>query len=284
MIVRTPAAVSIAAFLSTTVAHAQTHPGMTFDETVHSSRGANPSNDTSTTSVLHFTSSHGNVRIDVEGTMPEAGKILGGSRRSTMLFTDSGATVTFINIDQKQYISVKPVAMMEGAKKMMESMGGQIVVDSSATKLTLDSLGPGPVIDNHPTLRYRLTTSLRITMAMMGRNSVIDQHSVDDIYAATDLGDMTDVTASFNKLADIGQSVGLAPGFMERAKALERKIPGLPVRITKVQTIKTDTRTRTVTHDMVVSNIRRVQVPDSAFAIPAGYAPLSMPTAPTSSQ
>lgn len=283
MIVRPALALSIVCLFCAVPARAQTHPGLTFDETIHSTRGLDSRNDTST-SVLHFTSSQGNVRIDVDGAFPEAGRILGGSRRSTMLFTDSGATITFINVDQKQYMSVKPVAMMEGARKMMESMGGKIVVDTDATNLSLDSLGPGPVIENHPTLRYRLTTSMRMTMVMMGRNSVIDQHSVDDIYAATDLGDMSDVTSSFNRLADIGQAVGLTPDFMERAKALQRKIRGVPVRITKVQTVKTDTRTRSVAQDIQVSNIRRLQVPDSAFAIPAGFSPMAMPTAPNTSQ
>ncbi len=284
MIVRTALILSIASLFCGVSARAQTHPGMTFDETIHSTRGSDNPNDTSTTSVLHFTSSRGNVRIDVDGTFPDAGRILGGSRRSIMLFTDSGATISFINVDQKQYISVEPVAMMEGARKMMESMGGKIIVDSGATNLTLDSLGPGPVIDNHPTLRYRLTTSMRMTMVMMGRNSVIDQHSVDDLYAATDLGDMSDLTSSFNRLADIGQAVGFTPDFMERAKALQRKIRGVPVRITKVQTVKTDTRTRNVTQDIEVSNIRRTQVPDSAFAIPAGFSLMAMPTVPNTTR
>ncbi len=279
MIVRTVLVFSATALLSAGRAMAQTHPGLAFDQTVHSTRGQSQANDTST-AVLHFTSSRGNVRVDIEGAMPDAGRLLAGNGHSAMLFTDSGATITFINLDQKQYITVNPVAMMEGAKKMMESVGAKIVIDSAATNLALDSLGPGPVIDNHPTLRYTLKTSLRMTMAMMGRNSTIEEESVDDIYAATDLVDMTDVSSSLNRLADIGQSVGLAPGFMERAKALQKRIRGLPVRVTKVQTVKTEGRTRSIAQDMEVTNVRRLQVPDSAFVVPPGFTPITMPTSP----
>jgi hypothetical protein len=201
-----------------------------------------------------------------------------------LLLTDSGATITFINVEQKQYMSVKPNAMMEGVKKMMEAMGGTIVIDTGATKLALDSLGAGPVITGHPTLHYRLTTSLRMTMAMMGDSHTMEQQSVEDIYSATDLMDLTDLNVSMNRLADIGQTVGLAPDFMDRAKALQKKIRGLPIRVTKVQTVKTEGRTRTVNEDIVVSNIKRVEVPDSAFAIPAGYTPIAMPKLPATDE
>ena len=284
MIVRAAVAISIASLLCAVPSRAQTHPGMTFDETVHSGRALNTSNDSTTTSLLHFTTSRGNVRIDVDGPVPDAGELPTGNGKSVMLLTDSGATITFINVGQKQYMSIKPNAMMEGVKKMMEAMGGQVVVDTAATKLSLDSLGPGPVLAGHPTLHYRLTTSLRMTMAMMGNSTTMEQQSVEDIYAATDLGELWDLNVSLNRLADIGQTVGLAPGFMERAKALQKRIRGLPIRLTKLETVKSEGRTRTVNEEITVSNIKRAEVPDSAFAIPAGYTPIAMPKLPSVDQ
>jgi len=281
MIVRTLVALSIVFLAYPPSARAQTHPGLAFDETVHSTRGLNSSSDSSPSSVLHFTTSRGNVRIDVEGALPEAGSLPTGNGRSVMLLTDSGATITFINVAQKQYMSIKPGAMMEGVKKMMEAMGGKIVIDTAGTRLALDSLGPGPVIEGHPTMHYRLKTSLRMTMAMMGDSQTMEQEAVEDIYAGTDLADLTDLSLSMNRLADIGQMVGLAPDFMERAKALQKKIPGLPVRVTKVQRVTAQGRTRSTTEDITVSNVRRLQVPDSVFAIPAGYTPIAMPNMPS---
>jgi len=201
-----------------------------------------------------------------------------------MLLTDSGATITFVNVEQKQYISIKPNAMMEGVKKMLEAMGGKVDVDTAGTKLELDSLGAGPVITGHPTLHYRLTTSLRMTMAMMGDSHLMEQKSVVEIYSATDLMDMTDLNVSMNRVADIGQTVGLAPEFMERAKALQKRIRGLPIRLTKVQTVKAEGSTHTINEDITVSNIKRAEVPDSAFSIPAGYTPIAAPKLPATNQ
>ena len=261
----------------------QSYPGLAFDETMRESRGVNASPDTAS-ALMHFLTSRGNLRIEAEGSIPDAENVPTGKGRTVMLLTDSGNKMTFINVDEKKYMSINPSAMAEGVKKMMEAMGGQFVIDTAATKINLDSLGPGPSVDGHPVLRYRLTTSLRMTIAMMGNTSTMEQQSVEEIQAAADLVDLVDANLSVNRLADIGQTMGMAPEFMERAKALQKRIRGFPIRITEVQTSKTDGRTRTSSHDITVSNIRRVQVPDSAFAIPAGYTPLAIPKLPAVDQ
>lgn len=278
MIGRTVVALSIISAACTT-SGAQSYPGLAFDETVRETRAPNTSGDTGS-AVMHFLTSRGNLRVEVEGPIPDAGNLPTGKGRSVMLLTDSGNKVTFINVDEKRYMSINPNAMVESVKKMMEAMGGQIVIDTAATKLNLDSLGPGPSVDGHPILRYRLTTSFRMTMAMMGNSSTMEQQSVEEIQAAADLVDLVDVNTSVNRLADMGQTMGMSPEFMERAKAMQKKIRGFPIRVNKVQTVKAGARTRTSSQDIAVSNIKRVQVPDSAFAIPAGYAPLATPKLP----
>jgi len=282
MIGRVPVAVAIV-FLSAASAGGQTHPGLSFDQTIRASRALNTSDDTSTV-VMHFLTSRGSIRVDIEGQMPGAANLPSGKRRSVMILTDSGSKVILLNEDQKQYISLNPVTMMEGMKKVLESMGGQVIIDTARTKLRLDSMGAGPVVDGHPTLRYHLLTSLRMSMSMMGNTSELEQESVDDILAATDITDLADVTASMTRLMDMGQAMGMAPDFTERAKALQRRIRGLPLRVTKVQTITANGRTRTSSQDIVVSNVKRVEVPSSAFAIPAGYTQVAMPKLPAVNQ
>jgi len=233
---------------------------------------------------MHFLTSRGSIRVDIDGQLPGAANLAGGKRRSVMILTDSGARVILLNEDEKQYISLNPVTMMEGMKKMLESMGGQVIIDTARTKLRLDSVGDGPVVDGHPTLRYHLLTSLHMSMSMMGNTSELEQESVDDILAAADITDLADVTASMARLMDMGQAMGMAPDFTERAKALQRRIRGLPLRVTKVQTITANGRTRTSSQDIVISNVKRVAVPSSAFAIPAGYTPVAVPKPPTVNQ
>jgi hypothetical protein len=283
MISRTAVGISIV-FLSASPAGSQTYPGLSFDQTVSASRPVNTAHDTSTTAVLHFLTSRGNIRVDIEGQAFPTGNLPMGKHHSVMLLTDSGAKVTFLNEDEKQYVSVNPVMMMEGMRKMLESMGGQIIIDTAGTRLTLDSLGAGPVVDGHPTLRYHLTTALRMSLSMRGTPSGFEEESVEDILVAPDVTDMADVTASMTRLMDMGQAMGMAPEFTERAKALQRKIPGLPLRVTKVQTVRTNGRTHTSSQDIVISNVRRVQVPSSAFAVPAGYTQVATPRLPSVNQ
>jgi hypothetical protein len=136
------------------------------------------------------------------------------------------------------------------------------------------------VVDGHATLRYHVTTSLRVSMSMGANTSGFEQQSVEDILVAPDVTDMADVNASMTRLMDMGQVMGMAPEFTERAKALQRKIPGLPLRVTKVQTVTTNGRTRTSSQDIVISNVRRVQVPVSAFEVPAGFTQMATPKLP----
>jgi len=261
-------------------ANAQSYPGVAFDQTVHQGRDLNTSNDTVST-VLHFTTSRGNIRVEIEGQKPNPVNFLSGKGHSIMLVTDSGTRLTFINDERKQYVTINPVAAAAAMKKMLEAMGGKIIVDTTASDLSLDSLGAGPMVDGHPTLHYRLTSSLRVTVAMAGTPSDFEQHSVEDILVAGDLTDLTDATQSLTRLLDMGQAMGLAPAFMERARAMQGRIHGLPLRVTKVLTVKTNGRTRTGIQDIVVSNVRRVAVPASAFTVPAGYSQLTMPRMPS---
>lgn len=268
---------SVAAAMWTASARAQTHPGVTFDQTIRATRPV--TSDDTTPALLHFAVSNGNMRVDIQGRMPGTQRIAPGNR-SVMLVTDSGAKLTMLNLEQKQYITINTVEMLEGVTKMMKAMGGTISIDSTGTTAKLDSLGPGPVVDGHPTLRYRITTAMRMSMSMMGESGNFEQQAVEDIQAATDLGDLADVATSLNRLSGVGQSMGLAPGFMERLAAIRLKVRGFPLRVTKVQTVKVNGQTRSTSEDMVTSNVKRVPVPDSLFAIPPGYTPVSGPKPP----
>jgi len=277
-------ALSTVSFAYAPLSSAQSYPGLSFDQTVHQGRDLNTSNDT-VSAVLHFTTSRGNIRVEIEGRTPATAGFIGSTHRSIMLLTDTGTKITFINDERKQYFSLNPVASAEAVRKSLEAMGGQIIVDSTRSGLSLDSLGPGPVVDGHPTLHYRLTDSLRVAVVMRGTPSGFEQHSVQDILVAADLTDLTGVAESLTRLLDMGQAMGLAPAFVQQAKAMQGRIHGLPLRVTKVMTVSANGgRTRTGSQDIVVSNVRRVQVPESTFAVPAGYSQFTPPRLPAVNQ
>jgi hypothetical protein len=250
---------AIPAFLCAAPVIAQSKPGVSFDQTMVSVTFGKGPIDTATT-VMHTTSASGNGRIDVEK----------GSFPNEMLF---------LNPDEKQYFSIKPIAMMEGMQKMLESMGGSMTIDTSVSRVKLDSVGRGPDIDGHPTLTYRLTMVMRMTMSMMGQSHVADSQSTEEIQAATDLGDFADV-ASMNRFAELTQAMRFNKGYFENLSITRRRIRGFPLRMVTHSTTSADGMTRTVIQTIDTRNVKRLAVPDSLFVVPADYKPATMPAMP----
>ena len=66
----------------------------------------------------------------------------------TMIVTDSGKTITYLNSRKSQYLRVRPAEMIAQAQQM-----GGMKMDFSGTVAKVDSLGAGPIILGHPTPR-----------------------------------------------------------------------------------------------------------------------------------
>lgn len=197
-----------------------------------------------------------------------------------MLLTENGGRVTFISPSEKRYLSFNPLEMLEGAQKMMQSIGGTMTVDTALNNLSVDSLGPGPVIDGHPTLRYRIKWRFHVEMAMMGDRVEIDQQTTQDMDSAPDYDDLRNIGQSMSKFTDLFASFGFAKDFADRVRQAHDRLRGFPLRVVKETTRTSHGVTQKSTETMEISNIRRVSVPDSAFAIPAEYKQLSMPVRP----
>jgi hypothetical protein len=269
---------AVLALLSATTAVAQSKPGVSFDQTMVSVTFGKGPIDTATT-VMHTTSAGGDGRIDVEkGRFPNIGPFSSGPH-AVMIMRDGGTEIIFLNPDEKQYFSIKPIEMMEGMQKMLESMGGSMTIDTSVSRVKLDSVGPGPVIDGHPTLTYRLTSVMRMTMSMMGQSHVVDSQSSQEIQAATDLGDFASV-ASMNRFAELTQAMGFNKGYFENLSATGRRIRGFRLRTVTHSTSSSDGMKRIVIQTIDTRNVKRLAVPDSLFVVPADYKPGRMPAMP----
>lgn len=261
--------------ISATTAVAQSKPGVSFDQTMVSVTEGGRTD----TLVTHTTSVGGDGRIDVEkGSFPKIGPFAVGPH-AVMIMRDGGSEILFLNPDEKQYLSIKPIAMMEGMQKMLEGMGGSMAVDTSVSRVNLDSVGPAAAIDGHPTLTYRLTSVMRMRMTMMGRTHVIDTQSSQEIQSATDLGDFAGV-ASMGRFAEITQAMGFSKGYFESLTSLRRKIHGFPLRAVIHTTTSAESMSRTVAQTIDTRNVKRVAVPDSLFLIPSDYKPVTMPAMP----
>lgn len=269
---------AIPALLIATTAMAQSKPGVTFEQTMISVTSSNGRTDTATM-VMHGTSAPSDARIDVEkGQFPSMGPLSLGPN-AAMIMRDGGQELLFLNPDQKQYLSIKPIAMMEGMQKMLEGIGGSMSIDTAGTHVSLDSVGPGPVVDGHPTLTYQLTSVIRMTMSIMGQRHVVENQSTQEIQAATDLGDFAGV-AGMNRFAELTLAMGFPKGFFENLAAKRRMIRGFPVRAVAHTTTTTEGMTRTVVQTIETRNVKRLPVPDSLFVVPRDYKPVTMPAMP----
>ena len=256
-------------------AAAQSHPGVTYDQVIHSVR-THGSATTTDSAFVHVTATQNNMKLEIMGDMPGVSRMSGG-KGMVMLITDGGAKMTFMSVTDKQYMSFNPLQMMEGAQKMMEGMGGGMTVDTALTKVTIDSVGPGPTIDGHPTRHYRITSRFRMSIAMMGEKIDMDEQAVEEVDATPDYDDLRSIGQSMAKFADLSASFGFAKEYVDQIRKAHENLKGFPLRVVKQETRTTRDVAQKSTETTETKNVQRLSVPDSAFAIPADYKPLSMP-------
>ena len=269
------------ALLLAATANAQSRPGFSCDQTIRRVITSAGRTDSST-SVVHMTRAGGDVRIDTrEGQpSPTIGAFSPGAH-SVVIMREGLSQVLYLNPDQKQYLSFKPWEMMKHVQKMMESMGGSMVFDTAGSRVNIDSLGPGPTIDGHPTLAYRLTTSTRVTMTMMGEQQRVDSRAIFDFQVATDMAEFTDMNPGLTGLAEASQAMGMPKGYYDKIIAMRQQIHGVALRAVTNTTSTVRGIPRSATETIETRNIKRIAVPDSVFAIPADYKAVKAPAIPT---
>ena len=256
---------------------AQSQPGLTFD--TYSRVGGE--GDTAT-NVVHVKATANAMRMEFEK------RPMGGQYRNlpvgdhgVVIVRSSGAELIMIDPDRKQYMSIKPLEMMSGARQMMESMGGSMTFDTAASKVQVDSLGPGPTIDGHSTIKYRVTVHTKIRIAMMGEEHTVENQMVSESDNAVDLAGFSGVVGPAAGLRDMMQSmaqtVGLQKDFMDQATRTAQRVRGLPLHSERQTTSTTPNGTRTISETTDTKNVRRVSIPDSAFAAPADYKLMAFP-------
>ncbi len=271
---------ALPALLFAATATAQSKPGISSDQTMRTVTTSAGRTD-SVTGVMHTISAGTNARIEIDsGSFVRSVGPFSPGPHAVMILRDGGGEMVYLNPDKKEYMSIKPFEMMQGVRKMMESMGGSMTVDTSVTRVGIDSLGPGPTIDGHPTVTYRLTMAMRMTMSMMGQSNVVETQITQEIQAATDMASFADVNTGPNRFAEFSQLIGMNKDLFDKMAVTRRKMRGFPLRSVKHSTTLANGVTRTAIETIDTRNIKRVTVPDSAFAIPGDYKPIAMPAMP----
>ncbi|HXL86942.1 MAG TPA: hypothetical protein VN927_07010 [Gemmatimonadaceae bacterium] len=191
----------------------------------------------------------------------------------TMIVTDSGKTITYLDVKKSQFLRVRPAEMVAQAQQM-----GGMKMDFSETSAKVDSLGAGPAILGHPTSHYRVTTGMTMTISAMGQQQTVKIASSNDAYYATDIrgylnpfttltgGDMAAIFGTTNK------------DFGDKMKAVQQKLPkGTALRALSTATIVAQGQTRITNSAAEVTGIQWVDTDPKAFEVPSTYTATQLP-------
>src|SRR6185503_20757745 len=111
----------------------------------------------------------------------------------SMIVSDSGKTITYLDAKNNQYMRVRPSEIVSQAQKM-----SGMTMDFSGTEAKVDNLGAGPTILGHPTSHYRVATGMTMKISAMGQEQTVKISSTTDTFYATDLKADLNPFASLN--------------------------------------------------------------------------------------
>jgi hypothetical protein len=192
----------------------------------------------------------------------------------TMIVSDTGKTITYLDSQRSTYLRVRPVDMIQN----MQQMGG-MTMQFSETTANVDSLGAGPTLLGHPTSRYRVNTGMTMNMSAMGQSQSMKFSSTTEYLFARDVngalnpftslsgGDMVNMFGSANK------------DFADKMRAVQAKLPkGTPLRASSRATISAPGETRTTNTVAEVTSLKWVPADRTAFEIPSTYKETQVPS------
>jgi hypothetical protein len=191
----------------------------------------------------------------------------------SMIVTDSGKTITYLDSKKSQFLRMRPAEMVAQAQQM-----GGMKMDFSETAAKVDSLGAGPAILGHPTSHYRVTTGMTMTISAMGQQQTVKIASTNDAYYATDITGALNPFASLNG-GDMANIFGTTnKEFADKMKAVQQKLPkGTPLRASNSATIVAQGQTRVTNSAAEVTGIQWVDADPKAFEVPSTYTAVQLP-------
>lgn len=214
------------------------------------------------------------MRLDV--SMKGAGaqvSPLASDSTVTMIVTDSGKTIAYVDTKKSRFLRVRPAEMIAHAQQM-----GGMKMDFSGTEASVDNLGPGPVILGHPTSHYRIATGMTMTISAMGQQQTVKIASTNDTFYATDIkgdlnpfaslsgGDMANIFGTSNK------------DFADKMKAAQARLPrGVPLKASSSSTLIAQGHTRVTNSQADVTALTWIDADPKAFEIPSSYTAVEMP-------
>jgi hypothetical protein len=232
----------------------------------------------------HAVGSSDKMRIDLTTLGPNA-KVspIGGGGPMSMIVTDSGRTINYLDAKQNEYLRVRPAEMLAQAQKT-----GEMKLDFSDAQVTVDSLGAGQVILGHPTQRYRINTAMTISMTAFGQSQSVKLSSATEYLFASDIKGVLNPFSSLSGNDQMNMFGASNKEFAAKMSAAQAKLPKrTPLRASSTATVVSQGQTRVTNTQAEVTSVQWVNADPKVFEIPANYKAGQLPSmgggsAPTS--
>ncbi|HEX9085527.1 MAG TPA: hypothetical protein VF836_12385 [Gemmatimonadaceae bacterium] len=222
----------------------------------------------------HAVGSGDKMRLDLtmKGASAQVSPLGGPGGEVSMILSDSGRTMTYLDSKASHYLRVRPADMLAQAQRSGVKMA------FSGTEAKVDSLGAGPTILGHPTSHYRIGTGMTMTINAMGQEQVVKISSTSDYYYANDIKGVVNPFASLSG-GDMAAMFGTSSKeFADKMKAMQEKLPkGTPLRASSSATMIAQGQTRTTNTQAEVTSVQWVDANPKLFEIPSTYTPVTLP-------
>ena len=224
----------------------------------------------------HAVGSGDKLRMDLKmkGPGAQVSPLGSATGQISMILSDSGKTVIYLDSTNSKYLRVRPSDMLAQAQQM-----GGLKMDFSGTEAKVDSLGVGPTILGHPTSHYRVGSGMTVTISAMGQEQMVKITTSSDYYYATDIKGVVNPFASLSG-SDMASMFGSSnKEFADKMKAMQAKLPkGTPLRASSASMIVSQGQSRITTTEAEVTSVQWVDANPKAFEVPASYTSLALPS------
>ncbi|MBI2212084.1 MAG: DUF4412 domain-containing protein [Acidobacteria bacterium] len=192
---------------------------------------------------------------------------------SVMISSDGGKTFSVLDQKKKTYFTLELEQLLSSVGAAMNSMGGMFKMSFDNHSVKAAPPAAGEAIEGYPTTKYVVDSSWDLSVEVFGRKSVTSVSSHTETWATEKLS---------SALATFVQTKGLKTGMPELDKFVEKEtsaIKGFPLRQVTTTTQKQGSKSETTKTTVTVTAIKETAVPESSFAVPAGYQKIDSPLA-----
>lgn len=195
----------------------------------------------------------------------------------SVVVSDSGTTVAYLDTKQKQYMILRPAEM----RARVNEMGMKTAFSEPVVRV--DTLGPGPIFLGAPSSHFRLTVDLMMTISGRGRQDSVRVVSVTEYYFPTNNKSAISPERASYRFAgmtgtDMLGMLGSDNKIADKMKAAESKLPQEPpLRVSNTVTLTGRGMAKVTKTDTEYSGARWVTVDPKVFEIPADYTQVQAP-------